>query len=94
MADQEKQPLLREASTSNSVRFSQASEGGEESFNGGGKSSSSSMPLFRTSSSLSDVFKKFAQSDRDRALEKAGVGGAAFLIHDAVLGDSNASVGE
>lgn len=91
-SEQETQPLLRKSSTgNNSVRFSQTSEILGESeraldpVHPGG--------LSRSSSSISNVLERFTQSQREEALQKEGVGAAAFLIHDAVLGDLNASVG-
>ena len=54
---------------------------------------STRMSLLRSSSSLSDVFQALTKSERVEALKKVGVGGAAFLIRDAVLGDANASAG-
>ena len=56
--------------------------------------SSETKPLLRSSSSLSHIFNTFTRSERrQEALKQDGVGGAAFLIRDAVLGLKNQSAG-
>lgn len=53
----------------------------------------SERQLLRSSSSISYVFQKFTRSEREEALKCEGVGAAAFLIRDAVLGEDNTLTG-
>lgn len=81
----ESRPLLRSQSTreSASVTFDDSSERpGAAAENAG-----AARFLTRSNSSISQVLQRFTRSERDRALQKEGVGPAAFLIRDAVLGD-------
>ena len=79
----EKTPLLSSNNKSESVlsgrsvRFDEESERRSESQRSKGLA-------FRSASSY---LEHFTQSERDRALKQPGVGKAAFLIRDAVLGD-------
>eukprot|EP00977_Amphora_coffeiformis_P023097 scaffold12184_cov164-Amphora_coffeaeformis.AAC.4 len=99
---------LRKSRESSSVRFSQkivavGDDGNVDIMNDGDDAAaadddddptpSTRMSLLRSSSSLSDVFHALTKSEREEALKKEGVGGAAFLIRDAVLGDADASAG-
>ena len=100
----EKEPLLHKRNAkpreSHSIRFStkvvsvgddgdvDVADDGDEDL-----TPSTRRSLFRSSSSLSNVFQALSKSERQEALKKEGVGGAAFLIRDAVLGDANASAG-
>lgn len=92
-SEREQEPLLRKSSTNNSVRFSETDEVLEPDTENG-KAFSAARRILRSSSSLSSVIKRFTRSEREHALKKEGVGVAAFLIQDVVLGEQNASVGK
>lgn len=49
--------------------------------------------LAHSDSSAALIFQRLTKSERAEALSKEGVGGAAFLIRDAVLGNANPSAG-
>lgn len=94
----EQKPLLHHRPTeSASVRFSQrlvkVGENGHAEEEDEDPTPSTRRMLFHSNSSLSGVFEALTKSERQEALKKEGVGGAAFLIRDAILGDSHASVG-
>ena len=92
MSEGENKPLLRKPSgNNNSVHFSDTVE---DSLRDRAIQSSQNRTLEHSSSSLSFVFQKLTRSERAEALQKEGVGGAAFLIRDAVLGNSNPAAGE
>ena len=75
----EKQPLLSSFRKSDSVISNRSVTFGEEV-----ASPSKRAPL----RSASSFMRHFTDSERLEALEKPGVGAAAFLIRDAVLGDT------
>ena len=49
--------------------------------------------LVKSESSVARMFHALTKSQRDQALARPGVGGAAFLIRDAVLGNANPAAG-
>lgn len=73
----EKMPLLSSFRKNNSVTSNRSVHFGEE---------SSRPESFRLVHHASSFIDHFTDSERDKALEKQGVGEAAFLIRDAVLG--------
>jgi hypothetical protein len=87
--EREKEPLIRKSS---SVRFSERVDSTSEREEGQ-IPTPSERALLRTSSSISYIFQKFTQSERQEALKCEGVGAAAFLIRDAVLGEDNTLTG-
>ena len=99
MGKGEQQPLLRK--TRGSVRFNEDSLRETSSSTRPLTTTSTTASsdnnerrsFLHSSSSLSQVFQKLTRSERVEALQKEGVGGAAFLIRDAVLGDANPTAG-
>lgn len=88
-AERETEPLIRKTS---SVRFSERVDSSDR--EEGQIPTPSERALLRTSSSISSyIFQKFTQSERQEALKCEGVGAAAFLIRDAVLGEDNTLTG-
>lgn len=98
MGNGEKQALLPKESGTGSVRFSDhldTSERDESSFGklSRGQDAVPGSQLSRSESSVAQMFKRLTRSERATALSKEGVGRAAFLIRDAVLGSFDPSAG-